>query len=111
MTGSQPGARKVKMHLGNMHLGWVIAWLVWSIATVVFVALRILPNGNELFDLLNRHPELLGRAEGWLVVVPHLLWFIMGVLALVVLQACLRRINHEFGLGGRSGSSDSSAGT
>ncbi len=91
----------MKKNFGNMHLGWVVGWLVWSVATVVFVAVRVIPQGDELFGVLNSHPELLRDAEGWFAVVPHLLWFIMGVVALVVLQASVRRVTNELGLGNK----------
>ena len=86
------------MSFGSMHIGWVFVWLLWSIATLLFVVFGILPDMTEFATIVNSHPEVLARPEGWFVLVPQLLWFVLGILALVVPQACIRRLNRDMGL-------------
>ena len=75
----------------SLPIGWAVAWAVWSVLTLLFVALRILPALAEFMDLVDRHPAMMLQWRGALAFGSLFGWFVLGLLALIYLLAFFRR--------------------
>jgi predicted metal-binding membrane protein len=70
---------------------WAALWAFWSVAILVFVCARILPALVGFMSLASERPETMLHVRSLLAVGYLLAWFVLGLLALVYIQAFLRR--------------------